>query len=120
MDAVSGGGARGEAERVRRPAVPDVPVDELGNVDVMALYVERFGPRCAAWLVRRFRRQVRKHRCFHVRCPKGAELPPWFRIARACLEKSDRWCVGESEGVASRLFVFRFLGRVPASIRPVN
>lgn len=101
-------------------------VDELESFDsesVRKAYVVRFGPQCAAWLVNRFRRQLKKRGAFFLRAKVGEELEPWLRIARDFLRdhRSNKWVVEESSSGSTRYIAVRRRGRpIPMALLPVG
>lgn len=110
---------------MKRGPKPDLfVVDELDDITPEAMYranVEIYGPRCAAWLIRTFRRRIRKTGCVFFRIPEGEELPGWFRIAKDYLAGHRRWEVEESREDSKRVFV---IGRkrkpIPAALVPAG
>lgn len=81
--------------------------------------VLEFGPRCAAWIVRKFRRRLRRTGSVTFRAPVDAEIPDWFEIALAYLERRpERWAVVRRRTESGRSFVLaRVLPQLPASLR---
>lgn len=71
---------------------PEIGV-ELDDAAVRALYIERFGPSCAAWLVNRFRRRVLRTGAFYLYLPDDEPMPPWCDLALAFLGKRRGWHV---------------------------
>lgn len=72
--------------------VPEV-VEETDLTEEMAraLMLDRFGARCAAWLVNRFRKTIHRYGAFRVHLPRGATVPFWFGLAIQWLARSKHW-----------------------------
>lgn len=86
-----------------------------GNALAQKLLVEQHGPRCAAWLVWRFRRSIRAKGYFVAKLPRGAILPTWFSVAIACFKSRSRaWEVEEAttqgtlKKIGKRFFTIRW------------
>lgn len=68
------------------------------------------GPTCSAYLIRTFKRSIRKMGYFVSRIPAGEEMPMWYAIAlRFLAEKSERWEVREIERPNARLWKVTYL-----------
>ncbi len=98
--------------------------DALKDLDVRAAFVETFGPRCAAWLVNRFRKKVRAYGVIPLFMSASEEVPPWFQIATSYLERSRKWEVDVQVSGGVRSYRIRWLyvrmREVPAALRPVS
>lgn len=108
----------------RKPPVIEIDVDDVTPAGMRAAMIWRFGPRCAGWLVNRFRRQIRVRGFFLVHGKVDPnEAPPWFQIAIGYLEKhrSVRWRVESEVRAGARWYrVTRRASEIPIVIRPAN
>jgi hypothetical protein len=66
---------------------------ELTPEKVMETWVDVYGVGAAAWLVWSQRRRIRRHGACDFKIPRGAEVPPWFRIAVEYLRGRPDWSV---------------------------
>jgi len=84
-----------------------------------SMMVARFGPSCAAWLVGKHRRQIRRTGAVDLHIPWSAELPMWFALAVACLRERAGWDVEEpaplllGQRPENRTFRLRWLVKLP-------
>jgi len=92
-----------------RKSPPEIAeLDELTPEAVRAMYVDRFGARCAAWLVNRFRRQVKRSGAFQLQLGPGHDLPPWADIAITFLRdrRTSKWSVARRVHRGTRYWTF--------------
>jgi hypothetical protein len=81
---------------------------------VRRMMVERFGARCAGWLVHKHRRQLHASGAFDVEVPPRArdgkeyEIPMWFALATAFLRQRPGWSVDVRRQRRSRMFRIRW------------
>lgn len=105
-----------------RSRFPDLGLDEFKDLDVRAAYILEFGPRCAAWLVNRFRKRARNGG-FALHMTASQEQPEWFQIAIGYLKQhAKNWEVDERVERGIRRFRVRWLGgrKVPDVIAPIG
>ncbi len=106
------------------PPVIEIDAEDVTPEGIRAAFVARFGPECAAWLVRRFRKTIRFYGCFPLHLEAGEEEPGWFQIAIACLRgRTAKWSVAVKTGRGRRDYRVTWLrGRtreLPPAIRRV-
>ncbi len=106
------------------PPVIEIDASDLTPEGIRAAFVQRFGDECAAWLVRRFRKTIRRYGCFSMHLEAGEEEPNWLQIALAYLRKrSARWAVAVKTSRGRREYRVVWLGArraprdLPESIR---
>lgn len=62
--------------------------------EVMDFWVDNYGAASAAWLLWKYRRQIRRAGAQDFEIPKNAVTPPWFRVAMETLKRREgRWSV---------------------------
>jgi hypothetical protein len=96
---------------VKGPEIPD-----FDTAGVRELYIAEFGPKCAGWLVRRFKKRIRVTGDFFVHLPVAEEIPPWFDIAISFLRRRDRWRVSAWTTRGVRRWHVSRNKRIPQSI----
>lgn len=92
-------------------AVARLVANDSGDPDTRLarqLMVERFGPECAAWLVRDRKRALRKAGAFDVIVDAGVEPRPWFDIAIDFLRERRDWSVDVQTHQGLRRFRVRW------------
>lgn len=99
-------------------AVPPLPPsDKEGSDDprVVArrLLIANEGPKCAAWLVKEHKRQLRTKGAMRYTLWKRQELPMWFALAFAFLSDRAGWeCIESTErGGLLRVFLIKWINR---------
>jgi hypothetical protein len=105
--------------RNAEPVLPElVELNDLTPANVRAAYVVQFGPRCAAWLVGKFRKRLRRGEVrFHLPIsPDG--VPPWFDLAVSYLanHRSQKWQVNFARYGGNRHYRIEFRRRLPESV----
>lgn len=76
------------------PPVIEIDADDITPEGIRAAFVARFGPECAAWLVWRFRKVIRRYGCFPMHLAAGEDEPNWFQLAIAHLRlRPSKWSV---------------------------
>jgi hypothetical protein len=104
-------------------AEPPEVVNEFENLDVRAAYVVTFGPRCAGWLVRRFRKNIKRTGGFSVHIKASEDDPPWFQIARDFLkQRTTKWGLVRWTSHGERRYRFFWIGgrKRPTFIQPLG
>jgi len=72
--------------------------------------VERHGPACAAWLVRKHKRLLHRRGAFDVVVPYTVkELPFWFALAVDFLRRREGWSAEEVTGKKAHARRFRIV-----------
>lgn len=79
-------------------ALPASRVDLDASRAARKIFVDRFGPQCAAWLVNEHRESIRSRGVidFHVPRQLLKRLPMWFSLAVECLADRAGWEVVRS------------------------
>lgn len=108
----------------------EVELDEFTPAAIREAYVVRFGPTCAAWLVRDLDRRRKRSRkpfedVFDMHLPAGVEEPAWFQVALECLRRRKRWVVVVQTCRGEKRYRLRFVSGIrkkelPTSIRRVT
>lgn len=73
----------------------ELGVDDNGKIDALGVWVLTEGPKAAAWLVGKHRREIRLQGWVDFTIPSGKDAPPWFRVAVETLRrrKGEKWSV---------------------------
>ena len=87
--------------------LPSRHVDLDQPLDARRLYIDRFGPACAGWLVFAHRRSLhRRGVCdFHIPRHLRSKVPFWFVLAIECLAERPGWQVQQID--TKNLIVWR-------------
>jgi len=73
--------------------------------------VQMRGPSCAAWLVNRFRRELRLQSSIALKIECDKQEPLWFRLAIACLSVRELFVVKQFLRQRHRVYVIEWHGR---------
>lgn len=88
-------------------------------------YVLAFGPRCAAWLVWKFRKTLHRYGAFRMYLPPEALEPPYLQIAIEYLARREcslRWSVRTTWDRGTKHYRVEWLRRrsIPVALVPVG
>ena len=95
-------------ERIRRAAAKLTDAVDLNDFEKEAL--RRDGRKAAAWLVGSQRWTFRRWGKVLFEVAAGQRLPPWYKVAVAALQQSERWSVEVTGSARSTTYVVRWLG----------
>lgn len=73
------------------------------------LLTSQHGPRCAAWLARKFQDKLRRDGYFVARIEKGTEMPMWFSLAMRLFTQRASWAVREHTREGTRYFTVKWI-----------
>ncbi len=112
-----------------RSEPPTIELDDLSPEAVRNAFIVRFGPQCAAWLVRELDRRRKRARrrydgIFTMHLSTKEEEPGWFQIAIGFLKRRRGWNVMTHVHRGTKRYTIKFGDwapkKIPAALRPVN
>lgn len=99
------------------PVTEQVTVSKLFDPEAV---VARDGPKCAAWLVRKHRRRIRREGAMPFTIDVNQRTPPWFLVAMQCLRRRAGWNVVVTELRGTRTYRVEWLGKLRNPRREVR